>query len=579
MVVEIDMSIPSDATIQQYTVQSGYKLYDITLNNTTYPLRVLADLQEPGFKLDGTAKIYDSTVLASAADGKVGLRGNVGEPLVVYATARTLLKAITVRSEGAERIVGNIDGVNIIADVATQSVVFDTSTAYAVTLTFYPQNERTRVVVNSIVSGAFFEIRKDNLVSAQLELRTNLDVIDPKWEESTIDVSWINSVDISQLLISTPYETPITYRAGYRDTGANSDMTSVRYFYVTEAVTQQDDIVTLKAKDASHRLDGITLPEGDLITYPGRRRTSLYWNLELGRFEDQLAAALNDVGAGGVQGVNHIKMSAELRAYKIKGFHVRPQMSFKDFLAQGMACAGTGYGLFYVDAGMPKLALDPAGRTTWRVDQSQLSRFEREQQPLVSRIVNKNETHLFDAYMGTGARGIFQLGDDNLEKDVFYDVETGTLNWQTVSTVVRSDGSIRNSQLVAFTPSKSTFKSTDSGQTRSQYWTIIETGGSPSIFLRDEGVELNIDPPIWGNAIFYNSTDEAQYINLFDVSRRTNNYNKIVKFSWKGDPRWQPRDGLYIYRADGSVLYGLIESISLKHEGGGTIADVTIRTQ
>lgn len=578
MVVEIDMSIPSNGAIRQFTVQSGYKLYDSTLNNTTFPLRVLADLQGPGFKLDGTAELYDSTVDASETNGKIGLRGNVGEPLTVYASALygTFLKAITVRSEGAKKIESDINGVYDLAQPVTRAVVFDASSSISATLTFYPKNELTRVVVDSIVPGAFFEIREDNLVSAQLELRTCLDDIDPKWEESTLDVSWLNSADIAQLLLNTPYETPITYRAGYQDAGATADMSAVRYFYVTEAIKQQDDIISLQAKDASHRLEGITLPEGDLLTYPGFRRTQLYANLWLGTFEDRLATVLNSVGAGGTQGINHIQQETSVRAYKINGYHIRPQMSFKDFFAQALACAEVGYsGLFYVDAGRPTFSLRNDAMSTWAVDSSKLSRFEKEQTPLVSKIVDLDETHYFDAKMTDGAWGSLQIGEEDFSQDSFYEVDTGSLNWFVSSAVLPSGGASNPSQLIEFTPTKSTFKSVAAGQVRNTYWTLKETGGVPSIWLRGEGVQLNIEPPIWGNAIF--RSDGLDYFNLFDVAKRSGQHNKKIKFTWKGDPRWQPRDILNIAMDDGTTERCLIESISMKHEGGGTIADIIAR--
>lgn len=583
MVVEIDMSIPSDATIQRYTVQSGYKLYDSTLNNTTYPLRVLADLQDPGFKLDGTAQLYDSTVTATAANGKIGLRGNVGEPLVVYVrtpSTLTFLKSLTVRSEGAERITR---GVNDIAQPVTRAVVFQ-APGYEATLTFYPRNELTRVVVDSIVPGAFFEIRKDNLVSAQLELRTCLDDLDPKWEESTLDVSWLNSADIAQLLLNTPYDTPITYRAGYQDTGASADMTQTRYFYVTEAVTQQDDIVSLKAKDASHRLEGVTFLEGDLTTYPSNSHGSLYSALTIDHVINTLADAITAAGAGGVSGLVVKAIDPAKRYYRTKDLHVRTQMSLKDFLAQGMACAEFSSsstreltGLYYVDAGIPTLSIRDDARSTWNVEQSALSRFAITTTPLVGKIINENKEHLFQSKMIYQAQAS-TVDESEIEGGVIYEVETGTVNQNVDSSVRTSSGSYVSSEKISFTPTKSVFKSAAAGTVRTTFWPVKETGGSDSIFLRDEGIELNIEPFIWGDARFWDPNGGFDYIDLFYVANRGNGPNKIIQFSWKGDPRWQPRDILNIAMDDGTTMSCWIESISLKHEGGGTIADVTVRT-
>lgn len=48
-------------------------------------------------------------------------------------------------------------------------------------------------------------------------------------------------------------------------------------------------------------------------------------------------------------------------------------------------------------------------------------------------------------------------------------------------------------------------------------------------------------------------------------------------FTWKGDPRMQPRDVFTFHYLDGTTELRTIESIELKHEGGGTVASITYR--
>ena len=48
-------------------------------------------------------------------------------------------------------------------------------------------------------------------------------------------------------------------------------------------------------------------------------------------------------------------------------------------------------------------------------------------------------------------------------------------------------------------------------------------------------------------------------------------------FTWKGDPRMQPRDVVNFHRLDGTVEEITLENITLHHEGGGTYADITYR--
>jgi hypothetical protein len=55
--------------------------------------------------------------------------------------------------------------------------------------------------------------------------------------------------------------------------------------------------------------------------------------------------------------------------------------------------------------------------------------------------------------------------------------------------------------------------------------------------------------------------------------------NKSGSFTWKGDPRIQPRDVFYLYDKDDETKYTVctIETVTLKHEGGGLSASITYR--
>ena len=53
--------------------------------------------------------------------------------------------------------------------------------------------------------------------------------------------------------------------------------------------------------------------------------------------------------------------------------------------------------------------------------------------------------------------------------------------------------------------------------------------------------------------------------------------NETGSFTWKGDPRMQPRDVFTFHRLTGETYDCTVESIELKHEGGGTTAQITYR--
>jgi hypothetical protein len=55
------------------------------------------------------------------------------------------------------------------------------------------------------------------------------------------------------------------------------------------------------------------------------------------------------------------------------------------------------------------------------------------------------------------------------------------------------------------------------------------------------------------------------------------NDNDGIQFTWRGDPRLQPRDVITFYDLDGNTLYYTIESIETNYEEGGTLSTITAR--
>lgn len=53
--------------------------------------------------------------------------------------------------------------------------------------------------------------------------------------------------------------------------------------------------------------------------------------------------------------------------------------------------------------------------------------------------------------------------------------------------------------------------------------------------------------------------------------------NKTISFTWKGDPRIQPRDVFTFRELDGTENQWTFENITLTHEKGGTLAEITAR--
>ena len=85
------------------------------------------------------------------------------------------------------------------------------------------------------------------------------------------------------------------------------------------------------------------------------------------------------------------------------------------------------------------------------------------------------------------------------------------------------------------------------------------------------GTTITVDPIAHGKVYGGTSLLYPNYNYLFNRSNITGS------FTFKGDPRMQPRDVFTFHRLDGSTEECTIETITLTHEGGGTSAEVTYR--
>lgn len=93
------------------------------------------------------------------------------------------------------------------------------------------------------------------------------------------------------------------------------------------------------------------------------------------------------------------------------------------------------------------------------------------------------------------------------------------------------------------------------------------------------GIPVDIDLPLFGSMDFVNSNGDF-VSELYPKTAVESVFNKSVKtgsFRWKGDPRMQPRDVVTFVRLDGSLEVITLENITITHEAGGTVADITYR--
>ena len=587
MDVYISLQVGSTATITTYTASGQIKSNDSTLGNSSWPMRKLADLQDGGFLLDGTAQWYDSTLTPSENNGKLGVRGDIGETVTVAISAGSTLTAVTVVSSGVATITKGGD-----TYTATGNDVININASSA-TLVFTPIDSDTRVEINYIVPGIMFNITNDTLISCTLALRGNLDVKDHTWEESEIEVKMYYPNDISSSLAYIQNDWPITYQAGY-----DSDLSTERKFYISEPITQEKGVITIKGVDASHLLDDKTMQEQWLTAYTGNAHQTVYT-----KFIDAIQAA----------GITlKRKQSWSGSQSGTRRYAVLPEMSTRDFVSSVMNLtlnhtrSGTYYGIQFVDAGIPTVE-HGNGKTygqTWTIYKSDCGEWSEHYDQNLSKITDSNSERNFEETItlvpkispgGTPIKsslygipnGLIHTPDDN-QPAAYQEVKINQWIEQSYDGYFY-DVSFEEMNIVTNAPSgfKGRAKKNSSiTQESTRFWRVTgeaHAEGTPTAFSTGvklfsnpnglPGINIEMEPFVYGNLT--DGTDPLfNYQSLFKRSLRTGS------FTWKGDPRMQPLDYINVTNDTGDGrgnITARITGIELTHEEGGTSAKITWR--
>ena len=106
MTVLISMEVPEDVAVT-YSGFENVKIEDAQLGQRAWPMRQLADLQGEGFALDGSRSLYDPSVTASAANGKIGIRGDVGEDVTFTVSGDSNINGLSLAATGTDRVFFN----------------------------------------------------------------------------------------------------------------------------------------------------------------------------------------------------------------------------------------------------------------------------------------------------------------------------------------------------------------------------------------------------------------------------------------------------------------------------------------
>ena len=552
---------------------SGFFLQDsgnpvASLKSAEWPIRRITDLQGDGFPLDGSCEFYTAKV--GSEDGKIGSKTHIGGTGSFTVSASAVIPALTIYTEGDGTItVGNMSyearGVNVLPINATSA-----------TLTFTSTDATRRIEVLTIIPGINLAWDNETLISVQLNLRSDLAISNNQWMVSEIEIRAYYPDDISEAVSGISDDVPIWYSAGYA--GA---MSTERRFYLSEPVTMENGIITIKGRDSSHKLVEHGNAAHILNTTTGSGRRDLY---------AKMAYFIEDAG---------IKLRARETAPVATSGTTSRTLIFKSntydsVVANIMNLSHMGtYWPTFVDAGIPRIYHTKPTKK-WNIYEEDCGDVVRTADRNVSKIKSDDDFGLHSKV--TRSEELQEIVRRRVKRGTRYTQNAGGYFWAiSVSNAVDV---FRTAESIRWTAAKDTIgvpkmdhAINDKGEIVTVYTTVyvdecIAKGKAADIEVDAEmvtaspvraGVTMVASPIAYGQV--YGEPAEGQtavfiypnYRNLFGRSNITG------KFLWKGDPRMQPRDVFGFHRLDGTEELCTIESITLKHEGGGTTAEIAYR--
>lgn len=635
MDVIIKVTIEESANLT-YTHSNTVKIADDVLDEPDWAMRKLADLQGDGFELDSSAHVYDSDVPPSLSNGKIGVRTVVADPVIITVTSDTALNYITVKATGASYVTYD----NVDYSLTSGYAIIPVGGQTNFSMEFVGESIYKRVEVSDILPGIWLEITNENLISAVVSLRSDLSIIDPTLPESEINVEVYYDEDISEILAAIPDETPLTYQAGYP-----GDMSPVRKFYISEQVTWADNVISIHAVDAVHKLDE-ELPSA--IRIAGTQVSSAGVT-ELVLFA-QCLLLMSGIEANG--GKVYTLMdnytligdaSDDVPVIVIPKQSKRETMAWlmnlvrQDFPAGYMRNGVEHVYITYVDAGIPTFSFDKPV-SSWDIYETDCGEVARHIDRKITKLTvdhnyvsrgKSSGSFSNQEEIGSGTwfyqSGIaldfssdyieyFRVINTGIALQSVYDGRQTGIGQSGPITEVRQignrttacavylvgpdipkglikDGWTSNELYTQFMPwttqqsdqwtaegldTSETYNPNIRGQAYTERLNQFSAGSDGSNEVRIKNDAFMGFLTSYGSSA--NQTrDPINVLPATGFANLLSRSNVTGSFRWKGDPRMQPRDVVTFHRLDGSTEEITLENITLTHEGGGTVAEITYR--
>ena len=556
-----------------FTNNGRYKICDsnisTSIDSEAWKMRTLTDLKGDGFPLDGSAEFYDNST-ANAEIGKVGVRSNVGEGLSFTLSSTKAFDAVTLaftgNSEGT--VTATVGGKK--TTFAVRRIVVVPVSGKSVRLDITNSNSDERLELASATAGISIQWDKDSLISVNLNLRSNLNPEERSWEISDIEVEGYWDDDLSEIIGNMNDDVPITYYAGY-----SGDYSETRKFYLSEPAAMSENVITIKGEDMSHKLEDAKNVPLSVLTM----KRNAGWKSMYNWAKDLLTKA-------GIK-LDHVETPPNTSGSATTTQCILAlENSPRDFIAEIMRLSHSGsFWLTFVDAGIPTLRWTKPTSAKWDIYESDCGDVEQTVGRKIISIATDDED---------GLNADVKLDNDWDKLTNNLNIKAGKIYKKTFSDAYYWKYKIADAKKVisetpdsftwmakyTTTKKKTKYKKNGRKRTKTVYKhkpilygkKLTIEGGKKSIKYADrQGKEITESPILRGKIYQSNTLVFPNYSCVFNTS------NIGGSFTWKGDPRMQPRDLFNFHRLDGSVELCTIESIEIEHEEGGTQAKITYR--
>ena len=391
-----------------------------------------------------------------------------------------------------------------------------------------------RAYIVGVYLGKTWLWNNSNLIGVELDLRSVNTEIGGELEVSSIEIRAYETTDYTDLIGRIPLGTPIWYRSGYDD-----DLTEKRNFYLSEVMSWDDNVLTVRGQDASMLLENVDVPV-DCDNYAA----GWYIDWVIGKRIRKALETIDyeEVGtapATGVKGLQVILYDGKAARSIISEY-------------TGLFRKNSNLRVTYVDAGRPTLTFGDVGKT-WTIYADEIADFNT----IVEQNKNRLEMVMPEYYLQHNDS--IEEVETTAGKTYFVELDPPVpYNNIWISPTPTSSQEI-NCSLFKFKAAATTTYTIRGYQTLAD---LIDAYNPYAVTEAEGGETYRFD---FEMPLFVSDTDvSVTQVALADIIDRS---NIVYEFTYRGNPHIQPRDVLNVeiarWYTDQVIIDGLYPELDL----------------